>query len=73
MRYSYGSSTLHSVLLQQTQMPSFKFIRLKVTKLYFGLGTILTNFLIQGQITPLVLVQLHRKSNSYEILDSYIF
>ena len=59
MRYSYGSFTLHSVLLQQTQMPSFKLIRLEMTKLCPGLRTILMNFLIQGQITPLVLVRLH--------------
>ena len=49
MKYSYGSFTLHSVLLQQTQMPSFKLIRLEMTKLCSGLRTILTNFLIQWQ------------------------
>ena len=59
MRYSYSSFTLHSVLLQQTQKPSFKLIRLEMTKLCSGLRTILTNFLIQGQITPLILIQLH--------------
>ena len=52
----YGSFTLHSVLLQQTQMPSFKSIRLEMTKLCSGLRTILKNFQIQGQITPVVLI-----------------
>ena len=36
MRYSYGSFSLHSVLLQQTQMPSFKLIRLEMAKLCPG-------------------------------------
>ena len=59
MRYSYGSFTQHSVLLQQTQMPSSKLFRLEMTKLLSGLRTILMNFIIQGQITALVLDRLH--------------
>ena len=61
---SYGSCAMLSIIFQQSciifkQMPSFKLIRLEMTKFCSGLRTIPTNFLIQGQITPLVLVRLH--------------
>ena len=60
--HCYGSFILHSILSQQTQMPSFKSIRLEITKLCSGLRTILKNFLIVGQensscsglITPII-------------------
>ena len=60
MRYSYGSFTLHSVSLHQTQMPSFKLIRLdKVmlrTKNYLHKfsNSRANNSTCSGPITPLI-------------------
>ena len=58
MRYSYGSFTLHSVLLQQTQMPSFKLIGLEMTKLCYGLNKLsilrANNSTCSSPITPII-------------------